>query len=1434
MPGNLFENGYEHRIGAKLFDYEYNDTIDKEDIVPNIRKCIDGLYTSSLNKQRFACNIRRVGGLMSDFKYNANANVFYGFSKNSYALKFPVKNVFFFNNTFVQRMNRHAPGYQRKSSTSNINSAKHMKFFSLADYYPTPAGKTLNTKTEHYMNSDGTRYTKPSNATPKEPPTVDNFHIKFNINDTANRPDIFTHRLLFFMNGQLFNDLMVYVESDYIIMVIDSDRGGITLDTLRELVDESNDYRWTLIGIPFGNYYTTSGAVYGDTSGVVIPIDGDIGIGWSTKFDRYRINSSGDIKDKEPSKISYKIEQDLVYNDRKSWFGTNAQFNDVNSVYLATCGFADSDKLLFDMSILKPTTTSSKTSTEYPYDIDGYKRVEETTSIFYKAPCLSDRNSYTYLGDFALDKFTNGVNQYMDLIELKNVASVIDLGVNRIFEVGCSGNIPGPVPPENIIIFKRTVDRGLRLVHMVSSQYKESKVPHKNSNYDKEVLRIERPNEEMIPFKSVDKDSVYDYPKFIPIRDKYDVSTEAETQKYIDLYYPNVFKLEGFNSSDNLVAVVFYDKNVNNEFTNPLEKYMKFDNMYANNIVSGNVPKAIIDYIPVINRYTEDLYIHGYHTKATRAVEYQFKLESLRELVNDDSNMLVDIYDRKYKKDKNKMNTNVKYIIDLTQDAPSDVSDYKINHLYRNQIKVTYVYSINLDIRAVIIKTDSGDATRPVDGLTVYYNNNNVPLIHLSDKDANGDPFDASDIRYAQITINGRYAILPLNRTYNTPKRIYTFTMNHKIPATYPATVWVDGVRLQNSSYYISSTAHTSSVSIYSSAINDASYIELEIYKLRDVNSRYKLLTLPDIHDSIAIKSSENEKVWDEISPQNMIVAVARDVIDPSGETVRKYMVPSAYELYWLIIGHTRYNKGVPMNIPVDPSDAAHIYQYNVIKSMQATINTETGQETLDEVVIMSDGDTSKALIGETAETFAGKVDILKTFGDQEYFKVLENIDMNLRYTCSCGHLVGINHGGETCPMCNTEVAKRPLESFYTVMLREGYYNRDRKRFFEYLPMSKKDPMVYITPITEYFSNKDVMVKNTDVYFSNTYSFEMLNGMVIKNSIQIDKFDLDPAPTKYRFYMDGLLLDYDYDFVASVDTNRQEETYYMGDPIVLFVKKPFDKYAHHVLTFEYLPYRYQLVQRSAETDGVLIFEDEFIRPYDPRNFDIYMDGKLLREDEIDVITERRIVIKPIANNITELDHTPIVSIYEKMHDNDVFTHVWRKHQEAFEYVDHDTPVIEVDDMTFYGKVTKVVVKGENDDPDDMSGTLHTFSGIYVYTDEDENMVLDLTTRDNSSSALDPDVDADEKYVVVNYYALPDTDPQEYDKTVLIVPYNRTVTTPRKTGKPNIKRQPLDPNKTIDVRFAEPIKHSLDEQIIRSNSEYRQSRTPTYSSTPTVK
>ena len=96
------DNGLEHRVGAELHDWEYNNTVDENDFVKNIFNCINSLYETSVANQKADCGIKRVGGKMSDFKRNLNANNHYGLSFNAYVLKYPLKNVFFFNNLIAR------------------------------------------------------------------------------------------------------------------------------------------------------------------------------------------------------------------------------------------------------------------------------------------------------------------------------------------------------------------------------------------------------------------------------------------------------------------------------------------------------------------------------------------------------------------------------------------------------------------------------------------------------------------------------------------------------------------------------------------------------------------------------------------------------------------------------------------------------------------------------------------------------------------------------------------------------------------------------------------------------------------------------------------------------------------------------------------------------------------------------------------------------------------------------------------------------------------------------------------------------------------------------------------------------------------------------------------------------------------------------------
>ena len=1404
------EYGYEHRIGAKLHDYEYNDTIDKEDLVPNIHKCIDSLYTTSLDKQRAACNLRRVGGMMSDFKRDTTASAYYGFSMTSYILKFPLKNVFFFNKTFVTRLNRHSGGYPRKINGNvvvNPNSAKHKKFISISDVQMTPTGS--GTKAERVIHKKGGI----------APPTIDNYHITFNISDTANRPDVFSHRLLFFVDGKLFTDLQMYIVENYVIMVIDAERLGMTIAQADTYTNPLYDYRWTLIGMPFGNFYKTpddGGNVeylwYGDSlaedaAKARMPI-----CTWND-IQTYRLVNN--------KKVPAPKSTDTSKYTMATGLNSIAQYKEPSGMYLVGHAYqVENTKVnnkvyrqktaMMTMSINPIIKTSAIETVN-----NGDGTYTDNASYEYAVKCYNNSVSYSNLGNTSKVKFATTTKKDIHIMELNNIASVIELGTNRIFQVGCSGNIPGPIPPENILIFKVDSTDGLSLVHMTSSTYRNN---DGSNEYDELARNVQKPLKASLAFKRKNRD-IYDDPKFIPTRDEYhpgedvhgeyevneytdtviggytytttetvnkQIDTVREQQKYIDLYYPNVYHLVNFDSTDNLIAVIFYDVSCENTFVNPLESYMTYDVSYANNIVAGNLPKAIKEYIPEISRYTEDNYLNTYHTKATRAIEHQFKLEALRELVNDDSSRLTGIYNRRYNKVNNEIHANVKYLIDLTKDSDDssiDRSSQTIKHIYRDQLIVDYsTEELKSALYVKVFKNGGIFDLHRIDGITLFKTINGNLVLDMWSTDADGVPYDNTYTdRYVQVTYDEHtYTInVPYERIYGERAFAYSFHLHHKENMLFPVSVWADGKRISNNDYNVTSSTFMSKISISSNAVLNSKYISIEMYKIKNTNSMYKTITLPDIHNSISIKSNINETLWDDISPQNIMVAVQKNTLsddlenNPVYET--RYLVPSNYEMYWLLFGNIQYVNGIPVNIELDDG-VARTYMYNVIKSMQAKYVDSSGNvHTEKETALLIDDNT--ALIGETSETMNGDVSILKTFGDKQYFKVFSDSEELYQYFIANADLYqeicqklrnnGLTNSQKTrydylVELENpteeeaTELAEyqaiisdymtnglsahdrevydiyREIENSmdisdadrreYVVMLREGFYGRDRKRFYDYLPMGSKDPMVYITPITSFFANQTVMIKNTDVYLSKTFTITPSIYAEKNRTFVYEEFGLDPSPQKYRVFLDGVLLDYDYDYIN--DVNLENQNFYTDSDITFIIRKDIDDTRMHFITFEYLPFKYGLVYRGREHDGIVMLADEYIRPFDLRHYDVYVDGILMNEDQIEIITERRIAIKPIVNAIgTENEFHPIVSIYERQHDADVFDYVWRNHKASFTYVDHTNPVVNNDD--------------------------------------------------------------------------------------------------------NVKRYPNNPNEYIDVKMAQMIKHSLDEQLIRDDPAYRKFRTPSY-------
>ena len=1130
---NTLDNGLEHRVGAELHDWEYNDTIDSEDLVTNIRHCIDSLYTTCNANQKADCNIKRVGGFMRDFKRDLNANVYYGLSLNAYVLKYPLKNVWFFTENFVHRLNRlsHSKYCQpdltidvRDSGiTSTVQNGvntvtpnagldttsigkmkahtKHRKYFT-ADDYPSTPNKTLTRKRSKIKSLRG----KPVYSYEPTGSVFENGIIKydtevksiihFSIDDTPNRPDVFKHRLLMFIDGRLFTDLVLYTDGQSITMVLDPDRTGLTLAQVSEYCDPAKDYKWSLIGIPF----TTSMRGY---------IDNPFRIKTDT------ITSAKYVDGLYPAKIPVNASRYITDNFWLYAAATNAvDTEDGDSKpyqdNLSVMDFGFVSNIQYDSKDCVFNTTFSETASRF---------------LAHQSKCS------------------------VEMINIPNVVAYLDIGISRIFQYGCTTNRPNPIPPENMIVFKLDTGGNLRLVHN-----------YKITQYYPNVYKVTNGL-----IKYYDKEN--------------GIFVEYESNE--------------IGTSDKLFVLVFYGKNDKTKFINPIKSYMDYNLNYANDIVAGEVPNAIKAYVPMINEYSEVNYL-DYHTVATRQIEYEYKLDTLRELVNDDYSRLTDIYERHLSKVNKKLHSSPRYIFTYDDLYMEDYVDETTGEAGRREIEET---------------TEEN---------TVVENDQEITTTILS---------------------QGCYHVKTVkNNTTGTMKttEYLTFSIQHSDDRVFDASVWIDGIHVDEVSCKTSGFKTVITVKTFgTNYTRKKSKILIELHKVCTKISESMEITLPPKHNSVKLAKG----VYDAISPQNLMICVKKQTVGPNGDPIDVWQVASNYEMYWLLIGHTQYIDGVPVN---------HI------KNLYASsIRTDVVLENNGIALLQDD---NVAVIANKESRYQGDYNMLVERGDEHYIYMTDKDDFD------------------------------QVTQDIVLMQNLGYYGMDRRRFFYYMPHGKSDPDIFITPITDFFANERVMIKNTDVYFTKKFNLSAVGNVDDLTSFVYPNFVMDPNPEKYRLFVDGKLIDYYYDYQimdagTAIDVTDDatsfnlENGWNLGSSLKFVITMPINTMIPHSIIFEYLPYKYRLVYRGYEVDGVITFKDDVMRPYNYKFFDVYLDGKLLMEDEIQVVSERVIILKSVLADSSTTYHT--VSIYEKAHDDDVINYVWRP---GIGHV-HDKSIFESDTFT---------------------------------------------------------------------------------------------------------------------------------------------------------
>ena len=414
-------------------------------------------------------------------------------------------------------------------------------------------------------------------------------------------------------------------------------------------------------------------------------------------------------------------------------------------------------------------------------------------------------------------------------------------------------------------------------------------------------------------------------------------------------------------------------------------------------------------------------------------------------------------------------------------------------------------------------------------------------------------------------------------------------TIDHKDECYYPVAVWLDGIRCMKIWQY--TEKFRTFVYIPRELVSTSTIIEVEIMKTRTVKPTTVMLELGDKHNSVLIPDD-----FLDVSPQSMIVAVQEDTsdIEDNGSYRHIYHIAPNYEMYWLLMGNIAYKNGIPI-IETDATTVTESTSKTVIESQDDVLLEETGKA-------ITAGNGTLWSGGEDAQYLAerGRVPNFIQVPDEQFPEDYQDL-----------------------------IKVRSL----------GYYNNERRRFFDYMQNSDDDAPIYITPITNYFANKVVKLTNIDIH--KTWNFVIRPDDI---QITLKDFALDPTVDKFRVYLNGRLLDAYKDYLIDASLPNG---FYMDSSVTFAIIAPF--IGNGDVLIEYIPYRYKLLYRltDVQSECIELRTDAIKRPFSLVYYDVYVNGVKLYADDIDIKSPSKIIIKvPVVGGT--------VSFYERAHDPDIY------------------------------------------------------------------------------------------------------------------------------------------------------------------------------------
>ena len=129
------ENGREHRVGAQLYDWEFNDTYDIKSVAKDNMTLIEQLYSQCIKNQQIRCDISRLYGTMSDFVSDIDTNHELGAGFFAYTLEIPMHNVRCLKKLALKRANPRIYTINDTCSMTDIFERRLMLFVD-GKYFP--------------------------------------------------------------------------------------------------------------------------------------------------------------------------------------------------------------------------------------------------------------------------------------------------------------------------------------------------------------------------------------------------------------------------------------------------------------------------------------------------------------------------------------------------------------------------------------------------------------------------------------------------------------------------------------------------------------------------------------------------------------------------------------------------------------------------------------------------------------------------------------------------------------------------------------------------------------------------------------------------------------------------------------------------------------------------------------------------------------------------------------------------------------------------------------------------------------------------------------------------------------------------------------------------------------------------------------------------